>query len=75
MLKRCDSQLPAWLHLPPGYSGGKVPVVRVRTYSTHYKAESAAKVLRAGDSPPLKSGDGRMESRLLSPGGVLPVPR
>jgi transcriptional regulator with XRE-family HTH domain len=31
--------------------------------------DGAAKVLRAGDSPPLKSGDGRMESRLLSPGG------
>jgi transcriptional regulator with XRE-family HTH domain len=31
--------------------------------------DSSAKVLRAGDSPPLKSGDGRMESRLLSPGG------
>jgi XRE family transcriptional regulator, regulator of sulfur utilization len=28
------------------------------------------RVLRAGDSPPLKSGDGRMESRLLSPGGA-----
>ncbi len=31
--------------------------------------DGIAKVLRAGDSPPLKSGDGRMESRLLSPGG------
>jgi transcriptional regulator with XRE-family HTH domain len=31
-----------------------------------------AKLLRAGDSPPLKSGDGRMESRLLSPGGSSP---
>jgi XRE family transcriptional regulator, regulator of sulfur utilization len=31
--------------------------------------DGGAKVLRAGDSPPLKSGDGRMESRLLSPGG------
>lgn len=28
------------------------------------------RVLRAGDAPPLKSGDGRMESRLLSPGGA-----
>jgi transcriptional regulator with XRE-family HTH domain len=28
------------------------------------------RVLRAGDSPPLRSGDGRMESRLLSPGGA-----
>jgi XRE family transcriptional regulator, regulator of sulfur utilization len=27
------------------------------------------RLLRAGDAPPLKSGDGRMESRLLSPGG------
>jgi transcriptional regulator with XRE-family HTH domain len=34
--------------------------------------EGGAKVLRAGDSPPLKSGDGRMESRLLSPGGSSP---
>ena len=34
--------------------------------------ESGAKVLRAGDTPPLKSGDGRMESRLLSPGGSSP---
>lgn len=31
--------------------------------------DAGAKVLRAGDTPPLKSGDGRMESRLLSPGG------
>ena len=29
--------------------------------------EQAVRVLRAGDSPPLKSADGRMESRLLSP--------
>lgn len=34
--------------------------------------DGGAKVLRAGDSPPLKSGDGRMESRLLSPGGSSP---
>lgn len=32
--------------------------------------EEAVRVLRAGDSAPLKSGDGRMESRLLSPGGA-----
>jgi transcriptional regulator with XRE-family HTH domain len=31
--------------------------------------DGGAKVLRAGDTPPLKSGDGRMESRLVSPGG------
>jgi XRE family transcriptional regulator, regulator of sulfur utilization len=31
--------------------------------------EQDVRVLRAGDTPPLKSGDGRMESRLLSPGG------
>lgn len=30
------------------------------------------KVLRAGDSPPLRSGNGQMESRLLSPGGAPP---
>ncbi len=34
--------------------------------------DGGAKVLRAGDAPPLKSGDGRMESRLLSPGGSSP---
>jgi transcriptional regulator with XRE-family HTH domain len=34
--------------------------------------DDGAKVLRAGDTPPLKSGDGRMESRLLSPGGSSP---
>lgn len=34
--------------------------------------DGGAKVLRAGDTPPLKSGDGRMESRLLSPGGSSP---
>jgi transcriptional regulator with XRE-family HTH domain len=27
------------------------------------------RILRAGEAPPLKTGDGRMESRLLSPGG------
>ena len=32
--------------------------------------EQAVRVLRVGDTPPLKSGDGRMESRLLSPGGA-----
>lgn len=31
-----------------------------------------AKVLRAGDVTPLRSADGRMESRLLSPGGAVP---
>ncbi|MEO8905674.1 MAG: XRE family transcriptional regulator [Polyangiaceae bacterium] len=34
--------------------------------------DGGAKLLRAGDAPPLKSGDGRMESRLLSPGGSSP---
>jgi len=34
--------------------------------------DSGVKVLRAGDTPPLKSADGRMESRLLSPGGSSP---
>jgi transcriptional regulator with XRE-family HTH domain len=29
-----------------------------------------ARVLRAGDAPPLRSADGRMESRLLSPAGA-----
>jgi transcriptional regulator with XRE-family HTH domain len=32
--------------------------------------EQSVRVLRAGDAPPLRSGDGRMESRLLSPGGA-----
>jgi transcriptional regulator with XRE-family HTH domain len=31
--------------------------------------DDGAKVLRIGDAPPLRSVDGRMESRLLSPGG------
>lgn len=31
-----------------------------------------AHVLRAGDSTPLRSADGRMESRLLSPAGATP---
>jgi len=34
--------------------------------------DGGPKVLRAGDSPPLRSGDRRMESRLLSPGGLAP---
>jgi transcriptional regulator with XRE-family HTH domain len=34
--------------------------------------DGTPKLLRAGDSPPLKSGDGRIESRLLSPGGSSP---
>jgi transcriptional regulator with XRE-family HTH domain len=34
--------------------------------------DGGVKILRTGDSPPLKSGDGRMESRLLSPGGSSP---
>ena len=34
------------------------------------KEQHDVRVLRAGDAPPLKSGDGRMESRLLSPGGA-----
>lgn len=33
---------------------------------------SGPKVLRAGDSPPLRSANGQMESRLLSPGGAPP---
>jgi transcriptional regulator with XRE-family HTH domain len=35
-------------------------------------AGSGPKVLRAGDSPPLRSANGQMESRLLSPGGAPP---
>jgi transcriptional regulator with XRE-family HTH domain len=31
-----------------------------------------ARVLRAGDSSPLRSADGRMESRLLTPAGATP---
>lgn len=34
--------------------------------------EQGPRVLRAGDAPPLRSADGRMESRLLSPGGAAP---
>ncbi|HEY4103850.1 MAG TPA: XRE family transcriptional regulator [Polyangiaceae bacterium] len=34
--------------------------------------DGIAKILRAGAAPPLKSADGRMESRLLSPGGSSP---
>ena len=34
--------------------------------------DGGIKILRAGDTPPLKSADGRMESRLLSPGGSSP---
>ena len=32
--------------------------------------EEAVRVLKAGDTLPLKSADGRTETRLLSPGGV-----
>lgn len=32
--------------------------------------EESVLVLRAGSAPPLRSGDGRTESRLLSPGGA-----
>ena len=31
-----------------------------------------ARVLKAGDATPLRSADGRMESRLLTPGGATP---
>jgi len=34
--------------------------------------ETNAKILRAQDTVPLRSADGRMESRLLSPGGSAP---
>jgi transcriptional regulator with XRE-family HTH domain len=34
--------------------------------------EQGPRVLRAGDATPLRSADGRMESRLLSPGGAAP---
>ena len=32
--------------------------------------EQPVRLLRAGETPPLRSADGRMESRLLSPGGA-----
>src|SRR5882724_1473337 len=32
--------------------------------------DQSVRVLRAGQATPLRSGDGRMESRLLSPGGA-----
>ncbi|HMJ12119.1 MAG TPA: XRE family transcriptional regulator, partial [Polyangiaceae bacterium] len=34
--------------------------------------ELGPRILRAGETPPLRSADGRMESRLLSPGGSAP---
>ncbi len=34
--------------------------------------DGGAKILRTSDTPPLKSADGRTESRLLSPGGSSP---
>jgi transcriptional regulator with XRE-family HTH domain len=34
------------------------------------EASGRALVLRAGDAPPLRSSDGRMESRLVSPAGA-----
>lgn len=36
------------------------------------KEDNAARVLRVGETAPLRSADGRMESRLLSPGGAPP---
>jgi transcriptional regulator with XRE-family HTH domain len=36
------------------------------------QAGTGPKILRAGDSPPLRSANGQMESRLLSPGGAPP---
>jgi transcriptional regulator with XRE-family HTH domain len=36
------------------------------------QAGAGPKILRAGDSPPLRSANGQMESRLLSPGGAPP---
>jgi XRE family transcriptional regulator, regulator of sulfur utilization len=36
------------------------------------QAGSGPKILKAGDSPPLRSANGQMESRLLSPGGAPP---
>lgn len=35
-------------------------------------AEDRVRLLRAGDATPLRSADGRMESRLLSPAGTTP---
>jgi len=35
-------------------------------------ADAGPKVLRSGASPPLRSANGQMESRLLSPGGAPP---
>lgn len=36
------------------------------------QAGAGPKILRAGDNPPLRSANGQMESRLLSPGGAPP---
>ena len=64
-----DKALPGWLHLPPGYSGGKVPVVislpGMDTFKEIFVSLSGDRWMTRGVAVLAVDGPGQAESRLL----------
>jgi dienelactone hydrolase len=64
-----DKSLPGWLHLPPGYSGGRIPVVismpGLDTFKEVFVSLSNDRWLSRGVAVLAVDGPGQAESRLL----------
>ena len=64
-----DKALPAWLHLPPGYQGGKLPVVVVISGMDGYKERDTPmygdRWMRRGMAVITVDGPGQYESAVL----------
>lgn len=64
-----DDKLPAWLHLPPGYTGGKLPVIMsfpgMDTFKELFVAQYGDRWLSRGVAVLALDGPGQAESRVL----------
>jgi dienelactone hydrolase len=71
-----DKSLPAWLHLPPGYAGGQVPVVismpGLDTFKEVFVSLNGDRWLSRGVAVLAVDGPGQAEARLL--GYTVSVP-
>ena len=69
-------QIPGWFHLPPGYSGGRIPIVvsfpGLDTFKEIFVALSNDRWLSRGVAVLAVDGPGQSESRLL--GHTLSIP-
>lgn len=71
-----DKHLPAWLHLPPGYRGGQIPIVismpGMDTFKEVFVSLNGDRWLSRGVGVLAVDGPGQAESRLL--GYLVSVP-